>query len=410
MGLLKRGFQEESGVPEVPESFDDVLVMPEVVMQAEPEPEPKMEEIPETELSEAETESYLIECCERIMEETNQLREEKTEYDLLTGQLNDSQFLSELEDVQKEPLVDTASQIILADKQRRKYQEKVKRISDARMAQFGREDPEEIPEMIRRLKANETYQSAVKHDMQKLEGEKNEWTYLIEEINEQRGVLKKLAILAFAVFAICVVGMVVMTAVLDIDVSLVGTIIGFICLLFAFGVYVKMTLNDKKCRQAQANTNRAIVLLNQMKAKYVSITNAVEFTYLKYNVKTSQELTYIWEEYMNAKRERESLDRINDETAHYERKLLRLLQQYSLNDAKMWVYRAEALAEPDEMDEVRQELLEKRQKIRSKMEVHVSHIRSERERIAGYTVPDREMRSEIREILDSIEKICGAYE
>jgi hypothetical protein len=204
--------------------------------------------------------------------------------------------------------------------------------------------------------------------------------------------------------------MIVMTAVFDIDVSLIGTVIGFVCLLFAFGIYVKMTLNDTKSRQAQANTNRAIVLLNRMKAKYVSITNAVEFAYLKYNVKTAHELNYIWEEYLNAKRERESLERINDETARYERKLLRLLQQYSLYDAKIWVYRAEALVEPKEMVEVRHELIEKRQRIRTKMEEHAAHIRTERERITAFTLPEHEMRSELREILDSIEKICGAYE
>jgi hypothetical protein len=245
--------------------------------------------------------------------------------------------------------------------------------------------------------------------MQKLEGEKNEWTYLIEEMDHQRGILKKLAILAFAVFAVCVIGMIVMSVVFSIDISLIGTVIGFICLLFAFGIYVRMTLNDKKCRQAQANTNRAIVLLNQMKAKYVSITNAVEFSYLKYSVKSAQELNCVWEEYLNVKRERENLERINDETAHFERKLLRLLQQYSLYDAKMWVYRAEAIADPGEMTEVRHELLDKRQRIRTQMEEHVDHIRSERERISRYMVSDIELRSEIRDILDSIEKICGAY-
>jgi predicted restriction endonuclease len=75
----------------------------------------------------------------------------------------------------------------------------------------------------------------------------------------------------------------------------------------------------------------------------------------------------------------------------------------------MWVYRVEAIAEPREMMEVRHELIDQRQRIHIQMEDHVDHIRSERERISRYMVSDIELRSEIRDILDSIEKICGAY-
>lgn len=53
-------------------------------------------------------------------------------------------------------------------------------------------------------------------------------------------------------------------------------------------------------KSAAASKNKAVALENRVKIKYVSIKNAVDYTYEKYHVKNSKEFVYNYEQYLLA--------------------------------------------------------------------------------------------------------------
>ena len=57
--------------------------------------------------------------------------------------------------------------------------------------------------------------------------------------------------------------------------------------------------------QAERSQNRAIVLQNKVKIKYVNMENAVEYAREKYHVNSAAEFKEQWEYYLEAVEERE---------------------------------------------------------------------------------------------------------
>lgn len=66
--------------------------------------------------------------------------------------------------------------------------------------------------------------------------------------------------------------------------------------------------------------------MNRTKIKYVNSTNAVDYACEKYHVHNSYELTYLWEQYLEAKREREKFERNSDDLEYFNGKLVHMLQ------------------------------------------------------------------------------------
>ncbi len=103
----------------------------------------------------------------------------------------------------------------------------------------------------------------------------------------------------------------------------------------SFGVFLKMTANQTEIRQSEANMNRAIILLNKVKFRYVNVTNAVDYAREKFHVKNAYEFNYIWEQYLNELKEREKFQQANEDLDYYNTKLVRLLKRYRLYDANV---------------------------------------------------------------------------
>lgn len=72
--------------------------------------------------------------------------------------------------------------------------------------------------------------------------------------------------------------------------------------------YLKMLHNDSEIKLAERSANKAILLLNKVKFKYVNITNAIDYACEKYHVRRASELNQLWQYYMDAVRERENIN------------------------------------------------------------------------------------------------------
>lgn len=93
-------------------------------------------------------------------------------------------------------------------------------------------------------------------------------------------------------------------------------------------MFWRMQNDERERKKAQASINKAITLLNSVKLKYVNITNAVDYACEKYHVHNSDELNYIWEQYLEAVKEREKYQRTNEDLEYFTSRLIRDLHAY----------------------------------------------------------------------------------
>ena len=151
--------------------------------------------------------------------------------------------------------------------------------------------------------------------------------------------------------------------------------------------------------------NRAIILLNKVKFRYVNVTNAVDYAREKFHVKNAYEFNYIWEQYLNELKEREKFQQANEDLDYYNTKLVRLLKRYRLYDANVWVNQSSALVDKKEMVEVKHNLIVRRQKLRSRIEYNADSIRSKRAEVDRLLKKEKVDTQEIRQIIDSIDRL-----
>ena len=105
--------------------------------------------------------------------------------------------------------------------------------------------------------------------------------------------------------------------------------------------------------------------------------------------------------------EREKFQQLNEELDFYNAKLLRALRSYRLYDTKVWLDQAKALVDPREMVEIKHDLIERRQKLRAKIENDTRSLKDKRKNTERMLVDYPGDTADIREILNSIDRLGG---
>lgn len=363
------------------------------------------ENAPQLQPGKEDRKSIVMEYGQQIMDAARNLEEAKREYKTLTSYLKDIEIIEGLPDKDSAEIRETAQNIVMLNQSRDAYLNKAQTISEAQFAQMEQLE-DEMPEIIKRLKANESYQSLVKRDMQYLEGEKGEWMYYQDTLEREKALLHKLLYVVIGMFVAAAAVIVVLGTLMKFKIGM-----PFLMAAVAagcIGAFMALRLqNDKtEVRKARANINRAILLLNKVKFKYVNVTNAVDYACERYHVKNAYELNYIWEQYLEAVRELEKYQRTNDDLEFFSGRLVRQLYKHRLYDTKVWPHQAHALVDKKEMVEVKHGLLVRRQKLREGVERQVQDIQDAKLEIAKLMITYPGNEREIRAILDSVDKIC----
>lgn len=351
-------------------------------------------------------EHEMLERCEEIIETMRELEEAKSEYRIVTDYLNDIQKIRDIPDEAHEEMREVAGNVAKLNKARDSYLNTSQKISDAQFLQLQQEE-EEIPEAIRRLEANEAYEAMIRRDMNYLEGEKQEWTYCMDELKTELRHMRILSYVVFGAFAVLLTVILVLQSVWNIDTKWMFTLLAFVAAISGFFLYFRQQKDLAQLKQCEANINRAIVLSNKVKFKYVNTKNAVDYACEKYHVHNSKELMYVWEQYLEALKEKEKYRQTNEELDYYNDRLVRRLKEYQLYDAKVWISNPEAIYNDKEMVEVQHNLIVRRQKLRERIEYNTKNIASMRKEVEQIAKAQKELVPELQEIIDSIENLTN---
>ena len=238
-------------------------------------------------------EQYVVERLEQMIELTQEIEEEKSEYRMVTSYLGDIQMMEEMPGEERAKIAEVAQNVVQLNAARTEFLNSAKKLSDAQFALLESEE-QNVPDAIKRLEGNEQYRDVVERDMKYLEREKSEWVLHKEYLTEQRVRLRNLLYIWVGLSVTAAVVMGILQLMTEIDMYY-----GWIALVFGAAIAIALTYwkiqdDGAEIAVAERSRNRAVVLLNKVKIKYVNIANAVDYAYERYHVTSAKELNQQW--------------------------------------------------------------------------------------------------------------------
>lgn len=317
--------------------------------------------------NEEECSEYIKNLQEQKKVAKRQLSELKEEYARVGSVLNDVLKIEAIEAKDREELFDAATKIDEINKERKKFQSTESKISEKqyrKMEEYG----ESIRSMMAQLDEDEKYAHLLEQDMRHLEAEKTSIRYEKDELHSKKTIAKKAVEWAVVLLGISIIFYMVCIILLQEHYEnfmyIMFGVVG-ILLTITFLVYQNAS---SELRLADRKLNKAILLLNRVKARYVMILNSVQYQYAKYEVNSAYELNYIWGLYLEEKKNREKYRASSDRLHEAEMVMIGILSEYMVEQPRFWVSYVTALLDSREMVEVRHDLNGRRKMLRESME------------------------------------------
>ncbi|MCI5822917.1 MAG: hypothetical protein PUB24_05720 [Lachnospiraceae bacterium] len=354
-------------------------------------------------------EHYILDSCEQIIGITKEIEGERAEYRIVTAYLTDIQSLEKLPEEQAKELKEVAANIVELNNARTNYLNSSHNITEEQFMLMEQEE-EDMPLTIRRMLEHERYQAAVKKDKNILEAQKSQWEIERDEIKRERKLLKNLGIALLILYGTLLMLLFVAKQFSNFDLTIPFLVLLFVGAFGTFGVYIRTNMLKKDMRIARQNYNKSVNLLNVVHMKYANVTKSVEYTKEKFGVHSSTELNYVWDQYVDAVKEKERFLRNNDDLEYFNGRLMRLLSKINLYDKKIWLSQTKALVDTDEMTEIKHNLVKRRQKIRDHIEENKEIVKSERKEIDRLMAEHEHYVPEIVEIIKSVDRLCSLDE
>lgn len=350
---------------------------------------------------------YVKNCCEQMVEASNETENAKLEYNLVTAYLNDMQMIEEMPEDRKVTVNSTVRKILSLNEERKGLQKTVSKITDMQYW-FAENHEEEIPDVLKRMVENEKYREILKSDMRHLENEKAAQNIRKRDILQEQQNLKGMSVIAFATLIAVIVLIAAFQMIFEAEVQIAYLVSMFAAVLITAGLFMKLKNADYELKYTELCLNKAIGLLNHTKIKYVNITNALDYSYEKYNVKNAYELNFIWENYMKERDERDRYQRASDDLEFYNEQLVKQLTEYGVQDASVWPSQVNAIIDSKEMVEIRHRLIVRRQKIRRQLDYNKQIMEEAKQEISNLVNTHKEHAKEILDIVNSVEG-CMEY-
>ncbi len=349
---------------------------------------------------------YILDSCEQIIASTKAMERQKMEYRIVTKYLNDIKAIENLPKEKAKDLRSTAAQIIELEKNILESRSIQRNITDEQF-QVIADDEDDMPEIINRFASDEIYQAKLKRNLSYLEGEKSRWEIEREDLLTQSHLFKRMAMIVMVSFMTLIILLFVMEQATQMDISIWMFIVLFVCAVSGFMIFLRQNAISKDNRNALIHLNQSISVLNVERMKYVNVTNSIEYSKDKYNVKTSAELQYVWEQYQDKVRDQIRFFQNNDDLEFYTGKLEKILGSIGLADDKIWMNQVRALIDRQDMADCRHRLVVRRKKIRDRLDDHRKIVLEERDEIDRLMSQHEHYLPELQEIIKSVDKLCG---
>ncbi len=348
---------------------------------------------------------YVKYCCDQIKVARQELSDAKQEYNLVTTYLSDMQQIEELPLNNKAEVTDLAREIVMLNDERKSYQNTSAKITDLQYSQIEINE-DKIPSVLVDLEAREKEQTVIKTDLNYLEGEKTSLVFMRKDTVRSQKNLKALAIITLFTMIISFLLLFILQNLFDMEVSIGYSFVVFAGAIASTAIFVKIRYNVVELKKYELKINRAINLLNSTKIKYVNATNALDYIYHKYNVGTSRELQFLWEQYLSAKAESQKYKLNTSDLDYNNKQLVNILTRYKINAPSIWIHQALALIDDKEMVEVRHNLIVKRQNLRKRVEHNTEKIKKAKKDITQIASQNPEYMDEIVDVIKSVEDIA----
>ncbi len=304
----------------------------------------------------------------------------KNEYGQVTEYLSDIQIIDSISGDDRENLIDYASTITKLEKERRSYLKHDAKINNSEYKIMEQYADIMNAELIN-MKKKEKYQSDIKHDMKHLEGEKAMLFFEQEECFERQAFIKKVSMLSIILVISIFVALSVIWIFSDADMTMPFIIAIAFGGVLVYYISTRSRTNRFNALLVEKKLNKAIMLLNSVKIKYINNTALLDYICSKYNVKNSKQLEFIWNEYIKLKSIEEKMSENAEALENAKNDLEALLKDYQVKDASVWIVQAAALLDNKEMVEVRHKLNVRRNKLREHIAYNDEQIRNGAEMI-----------------------------
>jgi hypothetical protein len=347
---------------------------------------------------------YVKFCCDQIKIARKELSDAKQEYNLVTTYLSDIQQIEELPLNNKAEVTDLAREIVNLSDERKSFQSASAKITDLQFSQIELNE-EDIPKVLADLEEREKEQSAIKTDLNYLEGEKTSLMFLRRETVKSQKNMKALAIITLFTFIITFLMLFILQMISDMNVTIGYSLVVFTGAIAATAIFVKIRVNVVELKKLELKINRAIGLANSTKIRYVNATNALDYICNTYNVSGSRDLGYIWEQYLTAKSESQRYKMNTADLDYNNRQLVSILTRYKIHAPSIWIHQALALIDDKEMVEVRHNLIVRRQNLRKRVEYNTEMIQNAKKDITKIAANNPEYMDEIVDVIKSVEDI-----
>lgn len=312
-------------------------------------------------------EEYVRGCLEQIAEASREVENLQHEYQVVTSHLKDIEEIEALPENESRLLMECAKRIDTLERQQSGYKERKNRMTDEKFYQMECME-EEVQEAYEKLEKAEEYQNLIKRDLRRLDSERQAYGFRKIELRHLMKDTRSMTIVCATAVIFCLLLLLVLQYAFSFDVKIGYLAAGGIGALAITVIFLKYNDAVRELSQVESGISRLIRLQNTVKIRYVNNTHLLDYLYMKYNVKSAQELGRDYKQYLEEKDERHNYKRAEIELDSSQQELLHILRRYQVKDPMIWLYQTQALLDKKEMIEIRHNLIIRRQSLRRRMD------------------------------------------
>lgn len=342
----------------------------------------------------------VMEECRQIIEITHTLEELKGEYQVVTSYLSDIQKIELIPVEERENVNELARRVLTLTKDKAKYQKGIRKINDIQYKHIAKYE-DILPVQLKEMKHQESYQEIIKTDMKYLESEKEDLFFDQEDLFQKQRYLKGIAVTTCILVVLLFLLFLGVNNAFLVDMTIPFLLTVIMALSSAIYIFLNAVRNRRDMKTVDLKLNRAIRLLNKVKIKYINNTSALEYSYQKFSTESYGQLKELWEEYLKAKNDEERLEESANQLDSCNRELIKILRNFNLADAKIWIYQTSAFLDNKEMVEVRHRLNVRRQKLRENIDFNNGLRDKSMQEVAFFIEKRPENKDEVLKLLKS---------